>query len=115
MLSVGGERTYDAYFETVIDQENGSTISKRKMSSNCEIIDFFALTKGMTKEETITALNGELPDIWEGTANFPDSEAHYNLDGNSSVIIKYTYNENGIYEIDKVSYCEGEDESIFIQ
>lgn len=115
MLSVGGERTYDAYYEIVIDQENGSTIRKRKMSSNCEVIDFFALTKGMTKEETTTVLNGELPDIWEGTANFPESEAHYNLEGDSSVIIKYTYNENGIYEIDKVFYCEGGNESIFIQ
>ena len=35
----------------------------------------------MTKEETIIALNCELPDIWEGTANFPESEAHYNLEG----------------------------------
>lgn len=115
VLSIGGERTYEAYSEIVIDQENGSTIRKRKMNSNCDVIDFFALTKGMTKEETITVLNGELPDIWKGTANFPESEAHYTLEGASSVIIKYAYNENGIYEIAKVLYCEGENESIFIQ
>lgn len=114
VLSTGGGGTYDAYSKMLIDPD-GSTIRKRKMNSNCEIADFFALTKGMTKEETITALNCELPDIWEGTANFPESEAHYDLGGNSSVIIKYAYNENGIYEIEKVLYCEGENESIFIQ
>lgn len=115
VLSMGNDGPYDAYSEIVIDQENGSTIRKRKMNSNCEVVDFFALTKGMTKEETITALNCELPDIWEGTANFPESEAHYNLGGNSSVIIKYAYNENGIYEINKVFYCEGKIERILIQ
>ena len=115
ILSIGGERTYDAYYEMVVDQEDGSAVRKRKMSSNCEVIDFFALAKGMTKEETITVLNGELPDIWEGPANFPESEAHYNLEGDSSVIIKYIYNENGIYEIDKVLYCEEGNESVFIQ
>lgn len=114
-LSIDNDETYDAYSEIVIDQEDGSTIRKRKMNSNCEVGDFFVLTKGMTKEETITALNCELPDIWEGTANFPESEAHYNLEGDSRVIIKYDYNENGIYEINKVLYCEGKNECILVQ
>jgi len=114
-LSIGNDRTNDEYFEIVFDKEDGSTIRKRKRNSNCEVIDFFVLTKGMTKEETIVALNCELPDIWKGTANFPESEAHYNLGSNSSVIIKYVYNENGIYEINKVLYCEGKNENILIQ
>lgn len=116
VLSIDNDENYDAYStEIVIDQEDGSTTRKRKMNSNCEVVDFFVLTKGMTKEETITALNCELPDIWKGTANFPESEAHYNLEGDSSVIIKYDYNENGIYEINKVLYCEGKNESILVQ
>lgn len=114
VLSTDGNRSYDAYFTSVMG-EDGCTVRKRKVNSNCEIIDFFALTKGMTKEETIVALNCELPDIWTGSPNFPESDAHYILGENSSIIIKYAYNENGIYEINKVLYCEGESESALIQ